>query len=448
MSFVLYLGYIVLLYLKPIETYYPELHEFRLFLLFSILAILISVFELATQPSKVINRRHIGLIGAFIFIVPFSRIIGGWPGGAVEALLAICPPIFTLLLTIINVNTLKKLKITIFTVVACTSLLLSQSLYSYHTGFKKDIYLYSQIHLEVNESRADAINAKKNGEVILPVDDNSVLWRIRSVGELSDPNDFAQTILAAIPLLFIGFFAASTAEKILFRIPFLLFLLYGFLLTGSRGGVVAAAVMVFFGSYRRLGKIGAILLLISILIGGVALGFSGGREISSADDSAGGRIDAWGVGLNALKQQPIFGVGFGRFLEINRYTAHNAYILVMTELGLLGYFIWVALSMNSALELLRGRRAVSEASPESRWANCVIFSFTAVAITSIFLSRSYSIITYLWIGLMACAGFVCETSLPQSDRSKALPWVKFTLIFCLASYFLMYVVIIFHNLTK
>jgi O-antigen ligase len=448
MSFSLYIFYIILIYLRPIETYFPEMYEFRPVLIFSVITLIASFLGLSAQRSRVFNMRHLGLIAAIVFIVPFSRVANGWPGGALEALSVFSPSVATFLLTVINVNTLAKLRITLFAILACTVVLVSQSTYSYHTGFKSEIYLISQSHLEVSENQSPYSVGMGKEEVVAPANDKSVLWRIRSVGELSDPNDFAQTILTVIPILFVGFLSKSRTEQIVIRLPLLIFLVYGLLLTSSRGAVVAAAGMIFFAAYKKLGKTGASVLLSLILVGGVAAGFSGGRGISSDDDSAAGRIEAWSAGFTALKQNPVFGVGFGRFLDFHPYTAHNAYVLALTELGMLGYFFLIALAVNSLLELLRGRRALNSESVEFAWATSVCISFIAVAVSSMFLSRSYSTITYLWIGLMACAGHICKDKVRIEDAESPIAWPKVAAAFSIGSVVFLYLAVIAHNLTK
>ena len=113
MSFILYISYIVLIYLRPIETYFPEMYEFRPVLIFSVITIIASLLGLSAQKSPVINMRHLGLIAALVFIVPFSRVMNGWPGGAPEAFSMFSASAATFLLTVMNVNTLSKLRTTL-----------------------------------------------------------------------------------------------------------------------------------------------------------------------------------------------------------------------------------------------------------------------------------------------------------------------------------------------
>ena len=70
------------------------------------------------------------------------------------------------------------------------------------------------------------------------------------------------------------------------------------------------------------------------------------------ESSAASRLDFWKAGLQMMIQAPIFGVGFHRFpMELTRYisdlgsarTAHNMYISVGAEMGLMGLtaFLWL-----------------------------------------------------------------------------------------------------------
>ena len=60
------------------------------------------------------------------------------------------------------------------------------------------------------------------------------------------------------------------------------------------------------------------------------------------DESNAGRLDAWSAGLGMFRQQPFFGVGYNMFTDHNEITAHNSFVLCFAELGLFGYFIWLA----------------------------------------------------------------------------------------------------------
>ena len=448
MSFPFYITYLILIYLRPVETYFPELYEFRPVLAFGALTLILSLLSNGVKPAAPFNLRNVSLACAFIFIVSLSRVIIGWPGGALDAFLAVAPPVALFIMTVANVDTLKKLKVTLVTIFICSLLLVVQSVYSYHTGYKVAEFVISQGHLEPSDLKIDDAQPNEVDRFVIPANDNSVLWRIRSVGELRDPNDFAQSILAASPILIVGFLTASTFNKILLRLPLTLFLMYGLLLTGSRGAVVTAAALAFFSTYRRIGKFGSIIILLLVLFGGVILGFSGGRGISAGDESAGGRIEAWSVGLSALAQRPIFGVGYGRFLDIHNYTAHNSYVLVLTELGFIGYLSWVALAMNSFFDLLKGKGSVSSDTIEFQWATAVLLSFISIMVSSIFLSRSYATVTFLWFGLASCAGFICSNSSSANGTPKIRPLAKSSLLFCFTSFALIYASIVIHNLTK
>ena len=68
--------------------------------------------------------------------------------------------------------------------------------------------------------------------------------------------------------------------------------------------------------------------------GFIAASAIGGRAISSKEQSAAERIEAWSVGLELLKWRPLFGAGYGNFTDHHHLTAHNSFVLCFAELGL------------------------------------------------------------------------------------------------------------------
>ncbi|MCH3833935.1 hypothetical protein LZB52_09505, partial [Campylobacter jejuni] len=66
--------------------------------------------------------------------------------------------------------------------------------------------------------------------------------RIRSVGFLSDPNDFAQSIIVVTPwLLMLGYPNKRAGRRILMMLPWLMCAAYTLMLTHSRGGILGTA---------------------------------------------------------------------------------------------------------------------------------------------------------------------------------------------------------------
>jgi O-antigen ligase len=142
--------------------------------------------------------------------------------------------------------------------------------------------------------------------------------------------------------------------------------------------------------------------------------FSKFRAITTEEESAEGRLEAWYEGYEMLKSNPIFGVGYNQFLEYHFRTAHNSFVLAFSELGLIGIFAWCALLTTSIIVLLKISKksylptdfkqddsryiAVQE---EAQLAKMFIYIFIAFFGSAFFLSRTYVPFLYFMVGLSA-----------------------------------------------
>lgn len=141
----------------------------------------------------------------------------------------------------------------------------------------------------------------------------------------------------------------------------------------SASGVVLALTS---GSYRR----GCWVLCAALGAGALAsvllsLGFGGALELVGRDASLSGRDELWGPVLRAGLEQPWFGSGFGAFWyegrgrEIvgtwNPRQAHNAYLDLFVDLGLIGSLFFVATLARILLEGWQRWRA-QPGTPERR----------------------------------------------------------------------------------
>jgi O-antigen ligase len=104
---------------------------------------------------------------------------------------------------------------------------------------------------------------------------------------------------------------------------------------------------------------------ISAVVGGIALlPETTMKRLSSIGSEAmtgsmAGRREIWEAGWEQFKQHPILGVGTGGFAEsINLATsqnpvAHNTYLSVATELGVIGFLIFFLALVRIGLDVLR-----------------------------------------------------------------------------------------------
>lgn len=228
----------------------------------------------------------------------------------------------------------------------------------------------------------------------------SVQERIRYRGELQDPNEVSLAMTAGALALLIAFVRRKrTPLATTACLAGIALVLVTVFFSQSRGGLLSA--MLVFGVYvvRRYGiwtliPAGAMALPVLIL---------GGRSGESADISTQLRYEAWATGLTLFKQYPIFGVGPGQFNEHHFLTAHNSFVLAMTELGFIGLFLFVSMlyvSMKSLIVGIRDLAKVPGAEAAQVWGMALLSAFAAILFQINTLSFSYHSVLWIFLGLV------------------------------------------------
>jgi hypothetical protein len=227
----------------------------------------------------------------------------------------------------------------------------------------------------------------------------SVELRVRYRGELQDPNELAVTICIG-GLSFVLAFATRrrSARKTLAAIVCALMVFWCIVMTQSRGGqlVFLAVLGIFFA--RQLGWRG---ILAGAILGAIVMSL-GGRSGSDADESTELRYEAWRAGLDMFRRSPLFGVGHRQFAQHHDITAHNSYVLVMAELGIVGMVLWLSsvyLSIKITWRAMRDLRDEPGADVARTWALALFASWVGLCIQMMFLSFAYHSVLWLYFGL-------------------------------------------------
>lgn len=282
-------------------------------------------------------------------------------------------PVFLLYyMVVINITTERKLKVTLYLILLMTAFLAGQGIYQYYTG--KGIA----------------------GQELFQ-------GRIVSIGIFADPNDLALALLIMLPFSFLEFTAGRTLIGRVLNLLFAVMIGVTVFMTESRGGILAFGILVMIMFSRRFGwKIGlavGVLAFVAIF----AVGPSRMGTISTEEDSARGRIEAWTVGLELFASNPVFGVGARRFTDFHYKTAHNSFILCAAELGLFGYVAFLLMIYLSIKNLyFVSKNAVgAKFGHLARYADAVMLGLIALLAAAIFLSRTYNELIYILFGLAA-----------------------------------------------
>ena len=121
-------------------------------------------------------------------------------------------------------------------------------------------------------------------------------------------------------------------------------------------------------------------------------------NISPYEVSAAGRVNAWIDGLVLLKSHPVLGIGFQNFPDYSRVAAHSAFIKCMAELGLIGYFFWMALVYTSYVDIMKV--ADGPETSYSKYAGILQLALIGFVGSAVFLSQTYMPILYVLIALV------------------------------------------------
>jgi putative inorganic carbon (HCO3(-)) transporter len=270
-------------------------------------------------------------------------------------------------------------------------------------------------------------------------------------GMLEDNNDFALALAMSIPLLL--HLGTSERREILRKGVFLMIPLtmITVVLTRSRGGTVAMAVMAMILIWRSHNRI------LGVLLGGITVAtvislapIEYINRISSIKDyetegSAASRIKAWMVAGRMIKDNPVTGVGYQRFqmnyldYEPNpsasqlygegTIVAHNSYLQIWAECGTPAFLIYLGLLFLSVIDIWRVRKMARQRYHAS-WILSYCTMFEAAMLTfmvgSVFLNRAQFDLIYHYVAIVLVFGRVArlemasERNYPQRPGSRRL----------------------------
>jgi O-antigen ligase len=244
-----------------------------------------------------------------------------------------------------------------------------------------------------------------------------------------DVNDLATLIVCTLPLaLYLWRWSDGRWARLLVTASAVL-LMVTLVKTGSRGGLVgflavAAYVLLRFPALSRAKRLGAVALLAILL---VALAndryFERMRTILHPETdynwssrSETGRMEVWKRGIGYMVSHPVLGVGarafpvaegtlapeavlrkpYGRGFKWS--VAHNSFIEVGAEIGVLGLALFVALFRGAFRALSRIRRGPG--GEAAFLAQALAASLVGFAVTAFFLSQEYSAYFYTLLGMI------------------------------------------------
>lgn len=438
MSFALFILYILFTYLRPFETIAPDLAPFRPMLILWVLAF-VSAGTRALVLNEVAARPvHFWLLGMLTVCIALSQIANQWAGGALLAVADFSTAAMLMVLCLLNLTSLRKVKISCAVIAGSVVALAALGTFSFHTGFMADELVLRQ---NINADEESDVQHEEQ-EHVAPADDKSgrFFLRVRSLGFLNDPNDFAQTMVMVLPMLWWLYAPGRTLRNLVFVVAPGALLGYTIFLTQSRGALLGIAGLGLLISQRLLGLFKT-LVLASLLVASIGIVSFGGRELSTKEQSAAQRVEAWQEGLTMLRRKPVLGIGYGNFTDQHYLTAHNSFVLCFAELGLVGYFAWLGLIVLTYKGVAQALRLAPPNSPEMKLALVMRASLVAFLACSWFLSRTYSPGLFVLLALCVASWFGVRQihgGSPQAVAEAPLRWTMTTMIAMVVSIALVY----------
>jgi O-antigen ligase len=198
----------------------------------------------------------------------------------------------------------------------------------------------------------------------------------RLAGQIGDANEFAAIL---VPALALAAFSVASTKRPAFRallVGYVLLFGLALFLTESRGGLVGLGVT-FAAALLLAGRLRPRALALMLTVGALGVGYytlvappqTLQRITHFTSEGGTGRTDLWSIALQVAGDHPLLGAGWGNFVVVEpQYAtrgielsqirlvvdtpkvAHNMYLQVLAELGLVGLTVFLAV-IGSALAL-------------------------------------------------------------------------------------------------
>ena len=398
-------------YIGRIHELFGFLRPLRIVLLLGLLGIVLTLTLPIRKRNRVLRQREVrivlGLVATAVVFAPFSV----WPGGTSSFL----------------VDNFSRVVVFFFLIVAlATSRQVIQHLvWSVLTG----VALLGIFTIFWGASLTTAYGGRAYAS------------------STYDPNDVAMVMVCTLPLAAFAAIALRGVRRLL-AIGAAIVCVLTILMTMSRGGfigLVVVSVLLLF----RLGKVSLaprviVLVTVATFLAGAAPAKYWDVMSTIWHPSTGGayvesgllpRLELWRRGMNLFFAAPLTGVGIGSFEVAEGHshgglsawmTAHNSFIQLGAELGIVGFALFVALLV---LSIRNARRVVRAAKTEPRlhdltWiARAVETSLYAYVVEGFALSQAYSPMLYFLIAVATALRLQVERTAPAPARTVAAPMV-------------------------
>ena len=263
-----------------------------------------------------------------------------------------------------------------------------------------------------------ALYNKANGIGLIEGTRVTISRDIRSV--LGDPNDLALVLL--FPLSFAASLIVRNPAKIdrILGLVGYFAIVSAIIATQSRGGLLGIMSVSGIVGLRVVKSkalvmgVGTVAMLILIAMAGISDRASGGAAESGVDESAMGRIYAWGAAWGMAVSNPLTGVGIDNFFvnyffysshwDGKNHAVHSTWFGVLAETGFLGLAAFIAMVVTMVRSNLRSGRILQDyGGPAAAQALslALIAGVTGFCVSGTFLTQGFTWPVYILLALTA-----------------------------------------------
>jgi putative inorganic carbon (HCO3(-)) transporter len=304
--FVAMLAYLVLVIIRPQD--YPALVDSIPVPLLPLALILAALLWLFSARKRFDAPQYLLLL-LFFVVMMLSNAANGWLGGALVQLNKFAPVVLAFIVFANAVDDRRRMVAAMAVMTLCAAVLA--------------VHGIEQSRLGVGWTGIGM----------------SQETRIQYVGIFNDPNDLGMLFVTCLPMAF--YLASRGGVARLLWWAAIVALVWGIVLTDSRGTLVATLGLLGVYVWWRKGLVFAGAVGAAALAALMALP-SRMQEMDVSEASAMGRVESWYEGLQMFRQHPLLGVGADLYSDHYRLTAHNSFVLVLAETGIVGFTLWLA----------------------------------------------------------------------------------------------------------
>lgn len=412
-------------YARP-EDWIPGLSDVPLAKISGIVALLALLFSFGQIPRLPRETVYLALlIGQLLFSAVLSPV---WRTGALQATLEFAKVLVAIVVMAAAVNTLRRLRLLVFTQAASVAVIASISLW-----------------------KGQLLDGRFNGFL---------------QGDYADPNTLALIQVISLPLcLALLILARSWIWKAAWTSAIVVMTLL-IILTGSRGGFLAfiVTITVCLWQFAVRGR-RRYLIVLAALLGAIGLHYGGGmllarfkgtfnpqEDAAAAYSSSQARQQLFWRSVEITEEHPLFGVGPGNFAQLSGswHVAHNAFTQMSSEAGIPALILYLLILWSGFKNVRVAKRFANKPRESTLLANAFQASLAGYVVGSWFLSVNLSFFPYFLVANTTALLWIINKSAVRSAPDKmdrqAMPdannqgtnirpeisWQSFRNIHCLA----------------